>query len=382
MKDALPKTGKQDDNLVVGRDIHDILTGEYTSEEQLVFKIETLYPISKVDDKIPEIIKNYAKISGVSLAETLFIDTETTGLSGGTGTYTFLVGCGYVVGNNFKLIQFFLKDPAGEEILVNNLLALFEDFSCMLTFNGKSFDIPLLKTRFTLHSFEGKLDHYQQIDLLHLARRFWRNRLDSCNLQNLEDKILLINRDPTKEIPGGEIPWVYFDYLDTREATFLSNVISHNQSDIYNMFLLYQRIVDLLDTNDFTETQCAPDWLEVARLWEEFSNQDIAIKRMKMLLELDSYRVNTRARLSNIYKGKKRYDEAIVLWHEAADNNELYAFEELAKYYEHQKKDYKKALSFAEKALNLIELELPFETEKITAIQHRIGRLKGKVLGT
>lgn len=378
LKGALPKEIKEEALKVKGKDVHDLITGSYIDEDNLVYKVEQIIPLEDKGLVIPEIILNYSGIREVNVTELLFLDTETTGLSGGTGTYTFLVGCGFVRNSNFVLYQYLMKDPAGEEILVTNLLKLFEEFQCMVTFNGKSFDIPLLKTRFTLHWLDKKLDKFDQLDLLHLSRRLWKNSLDSCNLQNLEDKILKINRDPSKEIPGSEIPWVYFDYLDSGDATFMINVIMHNQADIVNMFRLFEIIIVELTQLEPTFNENSPDWLEVARLWEEFGSIDIAIEKMRFLVKQKYRERDSRRRLSYIYKKEGKFHEAVLIWKCAAEDREIYGTVELAKFYEHREKNLKAAYQATLKGIEIVEQDFPFEKGLLADLNHRLERIKKK----
>ena len=153
-----------------------------------------------------------------------FIDTETTGLAGGTGTYTFLIGVGRFEKDEFRLVQFFLTNP-GEETAQ---LAAFSEFiapcEAVVSFNGKSFDIPLINTRFIINRWPSPLTGLAHLDLLHLARRLWKARLSGCTLGDLETHILGMKRSE-HDVPGWMIADLYFDYLHTGDSRPLLGVL-------------------------------------------------------------------------------------------------------------------------------------------------------------
>ena len=196
LKDILPKTKKQEEKEIISdKDIHHLVNGSYLSENKKIFLVEYLekLPLNfgniKIEDfQIPPIINKWAGIQNRKLEDLVFLDTETTGLAGGTGTLVFLVGIGFFRENNFIVKQYFMSEPASEIFLINALEDEFRKFSVFVSFNGKSFDIPLLKTRFILN--QKKLNKMGNLDLLHLSRRLWKNSLKNCTLQNLEKEIL------------------------------------------------------------------------------------------------------------------------------------------------------------------------------------------------
>jgi hypothetical protein len=159
-----------------------------------------------------------------------FLDTETTGLAGGAGTYAFLIGVGRVTPEGFRVRQFFMRDYAEEASLLWSLSRHLEQFGVLVTYNGKTYDQPLLETRYRMARARppfGALDH---LDLLHGARRLWKLRLESCRLVDLERQILGVEREG--DIPGEMIPYTYFEYLRQRDAFRLVPVFHHNAIDI------------------------------------------------------------------------------------------------------------------------------------------------------
>ncbi|MEZ4522811.1 MAG: ribonuclease H-like domain-containing protein [Thermomicrobiales bacterium] len=159
----------------------------------------------------------------------IYIDTETTGLSGGTGTYAFLIGLGWFEPSGFRVRQYFMRHPGEEIALLGYVARHINEFDGLTTFNGRSFDMPLIETRFRMHRLEYAApgDH---LDLLHPARSIWKHRLESCSLGTLEQEILGVVRE--SDAPGWLIPSIYFNYLRTRAVHDLGPVIEHNRHDI------------------------------------------------------------------------------------------------------------------------------------------------------
>jgi uncharacterized protein YprB with RNaseH-like and TPR domain len=157
---------------------------------------------------------NDARLADIPLSKFAFLDTETSGLSGGTGTYAFMVGIARFVDDQFLLRQFFMRDPAEEPAMLEAIAEFLAPAQALVTFNGKAFDAPLLSTRYRLHHIPIPYKDYSHLDLLPLARRLWRDRLESRALKYLEQHILGLTRS-SEEVPGYEIPWLFFDYLRT-----------------------------------------------------------------------------------------------------------------------------------------------------------------------
>jgi uncharacterized protein YprB with RNaseH-like and TPR domain len=160
----------------------------------------------------------------------LFLDTETTGLSGGAGTMAFLVGCAFLEGNAFVARLFFIPDFPAEKSVMAELSLLFERFPCLVTFNGKTFDVPLLQSRFRMHRKKLEPSAWYQVDLLHISRTLWKKRLGRCPLSEIERSVLGVRRH--HDVPSSQIPGVYFDYLRGRNLARLRPVFDHNAWDL------------------------------------------------------------------------------------------------------------------------------------------------------
>ena len=176
------------------------------------------------------------ELDGFDLRRAVFLDTETTGLAGGAGTAAFLIGVGLVDGERFRVRQYFMRDYHEEAALLHALAEELRRFDRLVTFNGKMFDVPLLDARFRLNRGRFPLAEAPHLDLLHPARRLWKARLESCRLQSLEAELMGLRR--TGDIPGEEIPQVYFDWVRRRDARMLARVFEHNRQDIVSLAAL------------------------------------------------------------------------------------------------------------------------------------------------
>ena len=195
------------------RSIEKHIPGEiWNTLEGDAFVIEERYPTTHRLGKIPlwvepslKVLASWAQEPGVAEMTSenfAFLDTETTGLSGGTGTFAFMVGIGRFVDSEFRLAQFFLREPGEEPAQLAAIEKFLAPCNALVTFNGKSFDIPILRTRYTLHRWPTPFESYAHIDLLHLARRLWRDRLPSRRLGDLEIEILGNARGRKRSLAG------------------------------------------------------------------------------------------------------------------------------------------------------------------------------------
>lgn len=284
----------------------------------------------------------------------LFLDTETSGLAGGTGTFPFLTGLGFFDKDGFKLVQIFMRHPEEEPGVLAALSQLIVGTNIIVTFNGKSFDVPLLNTRHKLHGFKPvfQKETHSHIDMLPMARRIWKSRLPSRTLGDLEREILNIDRTD-EEIPGWMIPDLYFDYLSTGDARQLSRVFYHNAMDIISLALLF-----IYTNRVFQNPLVSPieniDLASVARIYESQNKTEQAINlyeaSINQGLPVDIY-IQAVLRYANIFKQQKAWEKAIPLWQKAADKNSIDAEIELAKYYEHIARNISLALFWTNQAI-------------------------------
>lgn len=326
---------------------------------------------------------NDPRISSLPLSKFAFLDTETSGLSGGTGTYAFLVGAARFINGKFVLQQFFMRDPAEEPALLEGLAHFLAPCEALVTFNGKSFDAPLLVTRYSLHRIPVPFKNYAHLDLLPLARRLWRDRLPSRALKYLEEHILEFSRT-SDETPGYEIPWLYFDYLRTGNAQPLAGVFYHNAMDVVAMAALLNYVNEMTSNPYEGRVQHGLDFIALGKLFEDLGHLEEAARLyergLEFGLEESDFGVAVK-RLSILQKKRGDMSQAVKLWEDAAERGHIYAHIELAKYYEHKARDPKTSMNWARSARVLAEkADLPSYVRKhwLEEIDHRLLRLERK----
>lgn len=326
---------------------------------------------------------NDPRIAKMPIHKFAFLDTETSGLSGGTGTYAFLVGAARFVDGKFVLRQFFLRDPSEEPAMLEALISFLAPCEGLVTFNGKSFDAPLLVTRYSLHRIPVPFKGFAHLDLLPLARRLWRDRLPSRALKYLEEHVLGFTR-ASDEVPGYEIPWLYFDYLRTSDARPLGGVFYHNAMDVVAMAALLGHVSELLADPYNGSVEHGLDFIALGKLFEDLGHWDDAARLFERGLELgleeSDFGVAVK-RLSILQKKRGDVDQALRLWEEAAGRGHIYAYIELAKHYEHKMRDAKTSIKWARSARTEVEkADLPAYVRKhwLGEIDHRLARLERK----
>lgn len=326
---------------------------------------------------------NDSRIADLPLNKFAFLDTETSGLSGGTGTYAFLVGAARFIDNKFVLQQFFMRDPAEEPALLEGLANFLAPCEALVTFNGKSFDAPLLVTRYSLHRIPVPFKGYAHLDLLPLARRLWRDRLPSRALKYLEEHVLGFARS-SDEVPGYEIPWLYFDYLRTGDARPLEGVFYHNAMDVVAMSALLHHVSEMTSNPYNGSVQHGLDFVALGKLFEDLNRWEESARLYERGLEFEldesDFGVAVK-RLSILQKKRGDLSQAIRLWEDAAERGHIYAHIELAKYYEHKMRDIKTSMQWARSARTLVEeAQMPAYERKhwLEEIDHRLARLERK----
>ena len=381
--------------------IEDVIIGNFWSNPQgEIFVSENYFPSEYFEGRIgifslenTSILSTWAKNDipdNMPTNSIYFLDTETTGLSGGTGTYTFLVGIGRIEDNLFHLYQFFMRDPSEETALLFAIEELIASCSIIVTFNGKSFDIPLLKSRYQVNGWKEPFSTLIHIDLLHLARKLWKNRLPSRTLPNLEAQILGILRTE-EDIPGWMVPQIYFDYLRDGDATPLRNVFYHNSMDVVSLGALLIYINKYLIRPEGTQPEFGVDVLSLAKLYEDLGHTETAIELYSQGLNHkdfmdkpmpEKFYLEAVTRLAIIHKRKNDFSSAVELFEKAAQFRYLPAFIELAKIYEHNLQNYEAAIRCARTAFEALdEMGLPKneKNEWTLELEHRMKRLIKKL---
>ena len=324
------------------------------------------------------LISKDERLKELDLRKALFLDTETTGLAGGTGTFAFMIGLGFFEGDGFLVHQFFMRDYSEERASLSLLKGLLESFQFLITFNGRLYDIPLLETRFILSRLPSKIKEMANFDLLYPSRRIWKGAYDNCRLITLESQLLGMERGD--DVPSEWIPYLYFDYLQTGDASKIHRVFYHNQMDILSMVALAGRIHLTYHDPQAARPRKGIEHFALGRLfWEHrypekaISCFEIALKRCDENLSWEVMRW-----LSMALKKTGQGEKARSLWEEMVTwpyQKDTFPYIELAKYHEHRLKDFDRAVAYVEKALEQIP---PHQQKEIEMLQHRRLRLEQK----
>ena len=265
---------------------------------------------------------------GVDIGQCLFFDTETTGLSG-AGTVIFLFGMGHVVGDIAELEQVFLADFPGESEFLGYLEGRMSRFTTLVSYNGKSFDTNLLRSRFILNG--RTMSSMHQIDLLYLARRLWRHMTVDCRLSTIERQILGIDRGA--DTPGWEVPGIYFDFLRTGNYGRLQEVFDHNRHDVVSLIRLFHTIEELMGGG----LHVPVDRASLGEYLLQFSDPT-GLTHLREAYHSGNIRAGVV--LSMSYKRAQKWTESVAIWRSMAENHRsVFAAIELAKYYEHKRRD-------------------------------------------
>jgi uncharacterized protein YprB with RNaseH-like and TPR domain len=289
-----------------------------------------------------------------------FLDTETTGLAGGSGTYAFLIGVGRITQDGFRVRQFFMRDYVEEKSVLAALEAHLKEFDVMITYNGKAYDQPLLETRYRMCRQKPPFARMEHLDLLFGARRLWKLRLESCRLIQLEQQILGVFREG--DLPGELIPYVYFEYLRSHEAQRLVPIFHHNAMDILTLACLTAVVPAAFRTTDADALQLAgvrrgEDLIGIARWLLNAGEIQKALELLKRAIGLglpDKLLFRSLWDVATMEKKLARPAAALAIYTELAgcrNDHRVGALEELAKYYEHEEKNYGVALEFTRQAL-------------------------------
>ena len=304
----------------------------------------------------------------------LFFDLETTGLSGGAGTVAFLAAFGRPVeGRKLCLTQYLLLDYPGEDDFLENVISeLTSENSIIVSYNGKSFDSQIIKTRCLMN--RKKPPEYRHVDLLYPARRLWKNLIQSCSQSSVETNILGIDR--TDDIPGALAPEIWFDFLRTGRKERLLGICDHNSADISGLSSILAAIISIAE-DPFNTEKYRYDIERLAVYWRKylFWNKKILTEEEMKIMQFDLLQkkgnellqysadlnypqasfiyAQEQIKNGNYEDGRKRLFE--ITKKNLPQNTKIRALRALAIDSERKVKNLKKALEFVEKGLNLVE---------------------------
>ena len=310
--------------------------GKYT------YKKETIY-----DDPFLNFPKEpFLITAGQNLSELTFFDIETTGLSGGAGNISFLTGFGKRNRAGFTVTQFFLSDFPGETEYLKLILENINTTDVFVSYNGKSFDTNILKTRYIMNGMRFALNN--QLDLLYPSRRLWKSLIGSCSLGNIEYSILKIERE--LDVPGFMIPDIFSNFLKTGKTDALLPVFAHHQQDIVSLAKLLVHIENICSNPD---EHMLVDKYALGLLVRQ-KNKEIGDLILQKAYKTGCSR-SGRA-LSLFYKRKGNIPAATEIWEKLFSGGSIFAGIELSKYYEHKLKTPERALDIVNQILNKQEI--------------------------
>jgi uncharacterized protein YprB with RNaseH-like and TPR domain len=321
----------------------------------------------------------------------LFLDTETTGLAGGTGTYAFLVGLGWWEEDDFVVEQHFMREHGEERSLLLEVSEHFAKRRVLVTFNGKTFDWPLLQTRYQIARIGSITEPWAHLDLLHPARQLWRVHLRSVALAQLEQHILKLDRG--QDIPSETIPQRYFDFLRGSQPDAVVEVFRHNQMDLFGLASLALHMIRILQ--DPEKSDCvAGELFGISRLLQKRGEDRLARRIYQRALEGDLPKAAEKLaqrELALMAKREQDFELANALWEKLLDSSAegLRAYEQLAMYYEHYALLPQRAAALTREAL--ARLQDAFHMGRVAShiylrwhasFQHRLTRLTAKIENT
>jgi len=325
--------------------------------------------------------KNHA-LQGVHPGKLLFIDTETTGLAGGAGTYAFLVGIAVCSEEAVEVRQYFLVDLDAEKALYSSLANEFGGREAIASYNGKSYDLPLIRSRCVMNriDFEGlELPH---LDLLHAVRRLYKG-FASYTLGEVEGRLLHIRRE--EDIPGALIPGLYFEAMRSGDLTTLKPVFQHNVMDLLSLIGITAAAAGRFDAH---EGLPARDLLAVIRTLTDlqFYGDAERIGRTALCTPAEEGWTSLARHRAGLHKRRGGYTEAAEIWKEWIEQAPDFSFEpyeELAKYHEHRAGDIAAALDILARAEGRLEIARALHDHYVyreweASLRHRKERLLRK----
>jgi len=338
---------------------------------------------SEADCDFAPIARHHRFSAGLEPEKLLFVDLETTSLSTGAGNYPFLVGLAFIRNGLFTTEQYFMRDYAAEPAMLETILPRFAG-ATLVTFNGRTFDIPLLKSRYRINRVPGFPVDAPHFDLLQPARRVFKRVIESCALKNIEERILGMYRED--DIPGWLIPEVYFSYQKHGETERLPLVIRHNRDDVQSMLsllLVLNRVYFHVEKRRYDMVHRS----SIAPIASALYRRDPeAFIDMVRYIGGDIF--SDRAlfkKYSSALKRAGRLDEAIEFWHQ---DGSVFSLEELAKHAEHRERDPGAALTLCASAMELLDRGILSGRGERPSKEHReflrermlyrMGRLKRK----
>ncbi len=366
--------------------VEELLTGEVKETPQgRHFETEKLYgaderhgcvAVRDLAELAPDLLHAVSEgtVPGCHPARWAFLDTETTGLAGGSGTYAFLIGIGSIEREGFRVRQFFMRDYAEEASQLWAVAEYLARFDVLITYNGKSYDQPLLETRFRMCRARHPFDRLIHLDLLYGARRLWKQRMENCKLTYLEREVLGVEREG--DVPGSLIPYLYFEFVRTRRAAKLIPVFQHNVLDIVSLACLTAIVPEAFRNPETVPVRHGSDLLGLARWLARVEKPEQALRLFERSVAVglpDDLLFPTLLEAGLLRKKLGLWTAALETFTDLTLSRNpcrARAGEELAKYYEHRERNCAMALDMTLAAL---------EWEETPELRLREARLRRRL---
>jgi uncharacterized protein YprB with RNaseH-like and TPR domain len=387
--------------------IEDLVEGRFrTTSHGRCFVAEATYPLEHCHGDLsltsflglsPQILAQVGReeaLAHIDLRRACFLDTETTGLSGGAGTMAFVVGVGFFAGDaadEFHLHQYFLRDPGDEPAMIEDLAARLSSLKALVSFNGRAFDVPILENRFILGRIPPPTSSMPHLDLLLPARRLWQYHLSSCRLVSLEQEVLGVRREQD-DVPSGDIPYLYRDYLRTGDAREMQRVIYHNAIDILSLVTLAVRLCRVFADPWADPALSGAEFYGLGRWYAAEGHLAQVERAYRAALMQSELAIETRTRvlrdLAYLLKRADRREEAFAYWQQLALetantplSDAVLAYVEVAKHYEWHEKDLLLAAGWTRAAIGIAQNQQAglLRDDTLTELNHRLERLERKM---
>ena len=313
--------------------------------------------IHEIDRDCLSLLAGHPAFTHFDPEQCLFLDTETTGLDGGAGTYVFLIGLGYFEQDRFRLLQFFLPDLHSERALLEEVGTLLrdrskKDFQFLISFNGKGYDLNLLSNRFILQRLSEPFGCLHHLDLLYPSRALWKGLFEDCALQTLERRLLNIFREA--DIPSYLIPRTYFQFIHTGRFRALGSIFEHNRLDLMSLVSLLTLMVHSIEKPD---CRVLREPLTAARLCVrrgEYLRAEAVLEHARQHNPVHSRQPDFWFQLAAVKKKLGQTEQALDCWREVIRQDAsppVEVFEEIAKIMEHGKRTFNQALAIVDQGL-------------------------------
>lgn len=378
----------------------EIASGEWGSFvlRRSVYPAGTFHGNYRLDRVVEEAVHLNGFLSGEVAASVpiradrlLFFDTETTGLGVGAGNVPFMVGIGFYEGKHFIVEQLFIRNPAEEMAMLMYLQEKLAAFTSIVSYNGRTFDWPILKNRFVLNRVPFDDSGLIQLDLLYPARSLWKHTMPSCRLGTVEEERLGFNR--IADIPGSMAPALYFQYLTDQDVDTLKGIFIHNELDIVTLAALSLHFARLLSSQVPLQSHSLEELYRLVLWLDKLGKEDEADEAAELLYERlirESVSGTQLLQGGALFKKRKEYNRAVALWQRYTEEKShslvmsADPFIELAVHYEHREKNYGLALRYAKEAQD--NLRRRGKLSRVTAamkkeeeqLQRRVERLHTK----